>query len=320
MSVILDPARYERSPSSGRTGLWFACFVAAALLGGALLGGALIRMVLAAGDGWARDLILENGPARVLRRIQTLCAVALAPWLLRRIGWRGLDDIGWSQGSTPAGERLRGFCNWFAVGCVLMSLLFLLSLWLGVRNWQPPGFWEGLRRIFTAFVVTGIGVGILEETLTRGVLYRVLARAWSPWTAAGVTSLLFAWAHFMKAPPESFSQGIGAVVRGSLFAEFANPVVPLKFLNMFLFGLVLCRLVRSTGEIWAAAGLHAAAVGAIKCFSRFTEFNPAQPYRAWIGGHSAKFDDGWLLSLLLLILLGLLEWRRGAAPSSRVRL
>ncbi|WFB36551.1 type II CAAX endopeptidase family protein [Kiritimatiellota bacterium B12222] len=319
MSILLNPTSSSR-PSSLHSALWFMGYFLTVMIGGAILGGWLIRNGLHQESGFWFDFITEHGPARILRRFQTLFAVVLAPWMLQKIGWQGGGDLGWRSAQTRE-QRKNDFLVWLIIGIVTMNMVFVTSLWCGVRTFRPFDLGVLVKALLHGFLITGIGVGIIEETLTRGVLYRSLARAWSPWTAAIISSLLFAWAHFMKATPESFEQGIWAIVNSSLFDDFEKVAVPLKFLNMFAFGMVLCRLVKYRGDIWAAAGLHAAAVGCIKVFSKMTEFDPAYGYRSWIGGHSSRFDDGWVLTLTLFIMLGVIElYYRHPASRSRVQL
>jgi membrane protease YdiL (CAAX protease family) len=316
MSILLNtPSRNH--VSSSRSTLWFGCYFVTVMIGGAFLGGWLIRWGLQNGSGAWHDLIVEHGPARILRRFQTLCAVLLAPWMLKKIGWQGFRDLGWHSGQSRQ-TRKQDFVRWFLIGLLAMCSLFGVAVVSGARNFHGFSFWALSGSLISGFLVTGLGVGIIEETLTRGVLYRSLTRAWSPWPAAVISSLLFAWAHFMKATPESFEQGLLAIVHSSLFADFAKDAVPLKFLNMFLFGLLLCRLVQKNGDIWAAVGLHAAAVGSIKVFSKMTDFDKSFGYQSWIGGHSAKFDDGWALALILCLLLLLTAWQ-DRQPSSANR-
>jgi membrane protease YdiL (CAAX protease family) len=304
MSILLSPRSSDRISPSRSFG-WFLLYFVCVIGGGALLGAVLIRFGQQMDGGFWPELIAEHGPARVLRRLQTLLAVALAPWMLRKIGWRGFHDLGWAS-SSRRDTRWTDFKGGFLLGLAVMAAIAATSLLLGVRSLLP---FDGARlasSLFAGFLITGLGVGLIEETLTRGVLYRSMARAWSPWTAAIVSSLLFAWAHFMKASPESFALGPFEVLRSSLFDDLQRGTSPLKCLNMFLFGLVLCRLVYHRGDIWAAVGLHASAVGLIRVISKNTDYDRALPLHPWIG-HSAKFDDGWLLSLLLFVLILFLE-------------
>jgi membrane protease YdiL (CAAX protease family) len=317
MSILLNPPNLSRRTTPGRAVIWFGLYFVTAIAGGALLGGFLIRLGLEAESGWWADFVEANRVDRILRRFQTFLAVVLAPWMLKKIGWRGFRDMGWNS-DQPRSQRHRDFWRWFGIGFLAMPFIFSISIYTGVRYWDMESTSGWIGPIFSSFLVTGIGVGIIEETLTRGVLFRSLARAWTPWVGAWVSSLLFAWAHFMKATAESFDEGVWAVLVSSLFADFSNPAVPLKFLNMLVFGLVLSRLVHHRGDIWAAVGLHASAVGCIKWFSAQTEYSREVPYQSWIGGHSSKFDDGWLLALLLLFLLCAIEWAHRHPASKRV--
>ncbi|MDA3872476.1 MAG: CPBP family intramembrane metalloprotease, partial [Kiritimatiellae bacterium] len=227
--------------------------------------------------------------------------------MLKKIGWKGFRDVGWNSDQSR-GERYRDFWIWYGIGLLSMASIFAVSLFTGVREWDTISLSSWVGTSFKAFLVTGIGVGIIEETLTRGVLYRTMEKAWTPWVGAGVSSLLFAWAHFMEATRASFDTSIWTVLSSSLFSEFSNPVVPLKFLNLVVFSLVLSRLVYYRKDIWAAVGLHASAVGLIRWFTNQSSFNQKIPYQSWIGGHSSKFNDGWLLTLVLVLLLLGIEW------------
>jgi membrane protease YdiL (CAAX protease family) len=318
MSLLMSSAPAAKRITTLSSATWFAVYFVTVMIGGAILGGWLIRFGLQSDSGFWHDFILEHGPSRILRRFQTVFAVLMAPWMLKKIGWGGIHDVGWSSRQLRK-ERQQDFVRWFLLGLLAMVVIFTISMLSGVREWREISAGGLILSIIKGFLITGIGVGIIEETLTRGVLYRTLAKAWSPWSAALISSLLFAWAHFMKSTPESFEQGIPAIVLSSLFADFAKEVVPLKFLNMLAFGIVLSRLVYYRGDIWAAVGLHAAAVGAIKVFSKLTEFVPEAGYQSWIGGHSSRFDDGWMLTLMLFIFFCLIEFRnRPLTPSSRV--
>ena len=317
MSILYQPDSIRRKTDPVTAALWFALYVVVVFVGGALLGGWLVRLGMAAESGVWHDLITEHGGSRVTRRVQTVLAVLLGFWMLGRIGWQGLSDIGWDS-LRSVDTRLRDVCRGFALGFGVIGLIFGIALTLGAREWEPFSMGSWMASIFRGFLITGLGVGLIEETLTRGVLYRSMARAWTPWIGAVVSSVLFAYAHFLKATPESFDTGVFAVMVSSLTDGFAAPHSLLKFFNMFLFGLVLCRFVQKRGDIWYAVGIHAAAVGLIRFISMQT--NIASDRNPWIG-HSAKFDDGWLLALLLcVVLVGLERFRSPSGEKLRVHL
>jgi hypothetical protein len=122
MSILLNtPSRNH--VSSSRSTLWFGCYFVTVMIGGAFLGGWLIRWGLQNGSGAWHDLIVEHGPARILRRFQTLCAVLLAPWMLKKIGWQGFRDLGWHSGQSRQ-ARKQDFVRWFLIGLLAMCSLF----------------------------------------------------------------------------------------------------------------------------------------------------------------------------------------------------
>ncbi len=318
MSILMQPASWRNRQDPVRAAGWFGFYVFAALVGGAVLGALLVRYGLSQEEGFVSSLVENHGGSRITRRIQTVVAVLLGPWMLKQIGWQGLSDLGWDNARRSAEAQRRDAYRGFGLGLIAMGGIFALAMISGARVWETFSFGSWIGRILSGFLITGIGVGILEETLTRGVLYRSMARCWGAWAGAVVSSLIFAYAHFLKARPESFEAGVFAAVQSSFLDGLRYEGFGfLKMLNMFLFGLLLCRLVARRGDIWYAVGLHASAVGLIKVISRQTSIADI-PRNPWFG-HSAKFDDGWLLTLILAVLIVAVDMVRSPSrESSRV--
>ncbi len=319
MSILLAPQPLSHRARPGSAAGWFALYLVLVILGGGLLGGWILHDAMTSSTGFLHDLAVEHGPDRILRRFQTFLAVILAPLLLKKIGWQGGADLGWSSFQTR-GERRLDFFRWFFIGIGLMTVLFATSLFVGVRDWREVSLIRWVWTIVPAFLVTGIGVGFLEETMARGVLYRSMARVWTPWMGALLSSGVFAFVHFMKASQESFLEGPWPVLVSSLTSEFQEAPTLLKFINMLLFGIVLSRMVHYRGDIWAAVGLHAGAVGCIKWLSKKTDFNKEVGYQPWIGGHSSRFDDGWAMCVLLIVVWVALEVLHPAGARDKIRL
>lgn len=319
MSILIQPRSSRPRHRPGRSALWFAVYLLLSIGLGGLLGIFLARQGLNASEGLLHTLVENHGAARVMRRVQTLAAVLLAPWMLSRIGWQGFNDLGWSSHQLRR-ERWRDARLGYVIGLLFMAGLFALSMLLGVREWKPDSLPAIANTIFRGFLITGLGVGILEETMARGVLYRSMARAWTPWTAAIVSSLLFAYVHFLRADPAAMLEGFAAAMHSSLFDQLQSPRSGLKFFNLFLFGIVLCRMVAQRDDIWCAVGLHASAVGIIKLVGNHTRIADRDHVSFWLGP-AASFDEGWLLTCLLLGLLGWLElFRLPASTAGRLQL
>jgi len=296
-------------PSLPRTLGIFIFFAFASLVGGAVLGTMLVRWGLSSGEGLLFSLIENHGGPTLVRRIQTLTAIALAPWLLKQIGWKGFSDLGWK---TSKPEAFRSALEGYAAGLLCMGVLCAIAFAFDARVYQVDDVANPWLKVASGFIITGIGVGILEEIMARGVLFRSLARSTTPWLACLLTSILFSYAHFAEIEyPVVFEQGILASVKASLIGEFIlenNSPILLEFLNLAMLGIVFCRMVTLKGHIWLAVGFHASAVGMIKTISILTNINYDVPRSPWIG-HNSGFLDGILCLIFLGLLLGIVEFR-----------
>ena len=287
----------------------FLFFAAASLVGGAVLGSLIVQWGMQQGDGWLFTLIEDGKAPTILRRIQTLTAIALAPWLLKQIGWKGFSDLGW-KALKP--EAIRSAVEGYVGGLVCMGVLFAISMMGNARIFDPDEGVNLFLEVLTGFLITGVGVGIVEEVMARGVLFRSLARSTTPWLACLLTSILFSYAHFAEVEyPVVFEQGLLASVKASLMGEFVleqNGPIVLEFINLAMLGIVFCRMVSLKGHIWLAVGFHASAVGMIKAISVLTNTNKEIPRNPWIG-HNSGFLDGFLCLLFLGLVLGIVEFR-----------
>lgn len=286
----------------------FLFFAAASLVGGAVLGILLVKWGLRYPDSFFYPLIEGGEGTTVVRRVQTLVAIALAPWLLKSIGWKGFSDLGMR---CPKTQIFRFAGAGYLMGFLCMGILLMISIISGARIIEVDDVAYPWLSILRGVLITGIGIGIIEEILTRGVLFRSLARNISPWSAALLTSILFAYAHFAEIEYSSvFQESIYTGVKASLAGEFVlenNRPIILEFINLALLGIVLCRMVTYAGHIWLAVGFHASAVGMIKTISITTNINRQQE-RGFLIGHNSGFLDGVLCTLFLGIVLGIIEF------------
>lgn len=250
----------------------------------------------------------EAGPDRVMRRCLMGWAGVFILILLWRAGWRGWRDCGYAADDPAAparpwwGHVLLGI----GLGLISMGCLSLMTLFLDLRIVTPVATAaEGWRRGLS-FIWSGISVALIEETVCRGMLFRVLARAWSVWLAALFTSLLFALAHFLSPDPQSF-QGTSFLrtslnVMASTYAQAVRtPDAGLVFINLSLLGIVFCGFVVRTRNLWLAIGTHAAWVWVVKFFHLWTEVAPKVPASRWLGVRSDFMDSLAVTSLLILL-------------------
>lgn len=121
----------------------------------------------------------------------------------------------------------------FVAGAALFGLIVLV-LWLAgsyhVLGTNPQADW--LPGVLTA----GIGAGIGEEIITRGVLFRAVEEGLGTWWALGISALFFGMAHISNP---------GA----TLWAALAIAIEA---------GVLLALIYHLTRSLWPCMGLHAA--------------------------------------------------------------
>lgn len=194
-----------------------------------------------------------------------LVTVLLTPVFLKRLGWSGLRDMGWTSSQTR-GERKRDFLIWWVAGLgVSVALGFLLVL-RGQASWVSAGFLGWMKWLFQDVLLAGILGTVLFESFARGVLYRTLADQWTSWPAAVLVSVVLAWFSIPVGTPIPFDQGTWPVVRALLALPFMDWAQFQVFLCTALFGLILCRFVYHKGDIWGAVGLHASMIIGLDVF------------------------------------------------------
>lgn len=164
---------------------------------------------------------------------------AVRPLLAEEGGWRA--TLGWTR-PTPA-DTGRGL-GWFVVqkvcqGILLVALIALIPH-LSARQYSNTIGLSHLSAVPLALfgIASVIVAPVVEETQFRGVLLRAGMRRFGFWRGALISSAVFGAFHTYEAGTLT-----GAAVLG---------------LAMFLFGLLQCVLVRSTGRLYPAAVAHAA--------------------------------------------------------------
>jgi uncharacterized protein len=114
-----------------------------------------------------------------------------------------------------------------AAAFVLVMGLLLLGGWYQISAPPPGAPWKGIG--------IGLGVGVVEELLFRGVLMRMLWEAFGLPVALVVSSSLFGLAHLLN-PQHSLMGAVSIIVEA---------------------GIMLGALYALTGRLWASIGAHA---------------------------------------------------------------
>ena len=167
-----------------------------------------------------------------LARSLGILAISLVPAvvsyfvLVKAVERRPMGELAW-----------RDLPIWGAFGLALGVVLFstvVLVLWLAgsyhVSGTDPHVNW------LPAVLIVGVGAGVAEEIITRGVLFRMTEEGLGTWWALAISALVFGGAHIFNT---------GATLWSSLAIAIEA-------------GVLLALLFHVTHSLWSCIGLHAA--------------------------------------------------------------
>lgn len=302
----------------------FLALGAGLILAGVFLCAALavwiVSMAVAAeGAAWA-DYIAER-PDRVMRRCLMGWGIMSLFVLAKAAGWKGIRDSGWAAEADPD-TRLTWFARGAGIGLLSMGAIRLAAVAAGCHSISALPGAMGIAYQVVSILVAGVVVGLVEETVCRGVMFRVIARKWGLALGMIITGVIFALAHFPSPAPESFAGGAFAGramrVAAATFASVpAAPDFAVRFVNLAALSVALCAFTAGARTIWLAAGTHAAWVWAIKVSHYLTDYDPPYPWNL-VFGERIDATDSWL-PVAFSAALALLATRIGFVPAKRIR-
>lgn len=269
----------------------------------AIVGGVLA--VTAATSPWvATGLVALGHPftfSRVYNRVfEILLLVALVAWWrrldlgdLRAIGLR---DPGWVR------QLGRGLTVGLAGIGVALCVCWLWGALVPALRY-PPG-----KTVQKALLgLTGaLAIGIGEEALFRGVLWRRVRRdAGGVVAVVGVTAI-YAAVHAIRSgrtsgPIDAWS---GVERTAALFAPLAEPAQVPQLVGLALFGLLLLTVRVRSGSLWVPIGIHAAWVAVFRVGRLLFDIRPGPTWlvgTGWpplVGGAA-----GWLAVAVVALLV-----------------
>ena len=235
------------------------------------------------------------------------------------LAWRRLDLGGAESVGLRSPHWLRELGRGVLGGLVGIAVALLVCWLLGALD---PGLrYPALKTVRKALLgATGaLLIGVGEETLFRGVLFRRVRRdAGSAVAVVGVTAV-YAIVHALRSrratgPVDVWS---GMTRTALLFSPLADPTHVPQLVGLALFGLLLVAVRIRTGGLWTSIGLHASWVAVFRVGRLFFDVAPRP---AWLVGTGwpplVGGAAGWLaIAVSALWLLGPI--RRGGTARRR---
>ncbi len=285
--------------------------------GAIILAMILSPMVYAAVQIWSERApnvfnvyLAEKDFVRYFDRVRWIAVFLSLPWLFSKCGlwsWRGLGlELG--AGALPA------FLFWAVVGVCSLTLVAVTQSIFAEVTLTGGGTGE-LANVILKGLTAALLLGLLEETIFRGMVLRMFYSAFRPWAAVVMSAVFFSLVHFKKVPPDVWVAeppiGIedGIAVGLWTISSVVHTFDPVIFINLALVGGVLGILFLMTRSLWPCIGLHAGWVFFVGVYSdAFTVLTTGAG--EWVWG-SARCVDGVAtgVSLLMMLTLILVFWR-----------
>jgi membrane protease YdiL (CAAX protease family) len=211
-------------------------------------------------------------------------------------------DIGFNESlSTFLNRMSRGF----VLGLLILGIVVITLLFLDIRTLTSP--LELTAKFIIKALLSGLVVALLEETLFRGLFFKLTERWHNAFTAIFVSSFFYAILHFIKPlthiDPSNLTFLSGFEVILNAFSGLSHLLVD-DFFALFAVGIFLAMVRIKTNSLSTCIGLHASWVFLIKITKELSDENNLSTF-AWLTGN---YDGvigilacGWLLLLSLML-------------------
>jgi membrane protease YdiL (CAAX protease family) len=222
--------------------------------------------------------------------------------------------------AAPRGIYLRELAIGLVLGVITMSAVAASMVALGLLDLHPAASYDAaaLAALIGKRLASGLAVALIEETALRGAMYAGIQRESGAAVAIVLTSLVYAWTHFLGSfhiPAAQVSSWSGLELLEGTLQSLAHPLgIVDSFLCLTAVGAVLALVRAITGNTAAGMGLHAGWVWVMLVVHGLAQPNRASPLGFLLGRHDGF--TGWLVLGWTLVLGVGLCWFYGIRLSS----
>jgi membrane protease YdiL (CAAX protease family) len=213
---------------------------------------------------------------------------------------------------APRRIYLRELGIGLGLGVVTMSIVAASMVALGLLDLHKAAAYGAgaLAALVGKRLASGLAVGLIEETALRGAMYAGIERESGAALAIALTSVVFAWTHFIGAfhiPAAQVSASSGVALLAGELHSLAHPLgIADAFLCLTAVGGVLAMVRAITGNTAASMGLHAGWVWVMLVVHGLSQPNRASALSFLLSRHDGF--TGWLV-LGWTVVLGVgLRW------------
>jgi membrane protease YdiL (CAAX protease family) len=289
--------------------LWILLYLTATVLVGAL-----VAWPLSIALGATFDISFH----RVLSRTLALTLLVNVLIFLRATGGVSRAEAGFG---TNRSTLLRAVAVNFAIGLGAIAPLVVVLFATGVRGWAAGVAGDALERLAVLVplaLLTGLTIGLLEETYFRGLVMLAALRRGGVRSALVATSLFFAMLHFLvpREEPDAvrWHSGFEHVAQG--LSTLSNPAAAGAFAALTAAGLLLGAMRLRDGHIGSCVGFHAGWVTGYTLTHRLTDVTDASTGLVGPDGVLGWLALAWIAALLLAYVALGRRGRPAARPTS----
>lgn len=144
--------------------------------------------------------------------------------------WRRLTEKGWPEDLSPT-RLLPHTGTGFGIGILYFILVTGCMALLGGYRIESLQ-WDGSPMLTSLMVFLLVGVG--EEVLFRGIIFRMIDKRWGTWAALVISALIFGFVHLTNQ-------------NATVWSSFAIAIEA---------GLLLGAAYKWSGSLWLPIGIH----------------------------------------------------------------
>ena len=240
---------------------------------------------------------------RMGERIGMLALLVGFVLLARRLGLADRASLGYG---LPRRAFLREMALGLALGVLTMLAVVGAMSALGLLDWSRAAAYTAaaLAKLVVARLLSGLAVGLIEETFLRGAMQTGIQREAGTAWAIALTAIVYSATHFFASyhiAPDQVNSHSGVDLLAGTVAAFAHPgMIADAFIALTAVGVLLGLIRAATGNIAACIGLHAGWVWVMLVVHELTLPRRDAP----LGFLLSRFDGfvGWLVCGWIVVL------------------
>lgn len=215
-----------------------------------------------------------------------------------------LNSIGYNTSFKLAFKQI---IKGFLIGLVILSVVISILLLLDIRVLANLGDFNTIFALKA--LLAGVLIALIEETLFRGLFFKLSQRWHNAFAAVIISSFFYAILHFIKPAAHidqaalNFYSGFEVIVNA--FSGLALMQID-DFLALLSVGILLALVRLRTQSLLYCIGLHASWVFLIKTTKQLTDSNPLSDWSFLTGDYDGiigLLSFAWVMLVSIIYLI-----------------